>query len=136
MLRKVVFVGMTSLFLVNAFAQQEKPNPYVESMQQTFDRANAAATAEFNKNHPAPYVAQSPTEKAPPIVTEQTPPPSPPSPPISQPIAPAPQPTKKIPDIAVNSDKSGSSVGNIYAPGGNTQNSDSNSSTSTINPYR
>lgn len=136
MLRKVVFVGVASLFLVNAFAQQEKPNPYVESMQQTFDRASAAAAAEFSKNYPAPRVAQSPTEKNPPAVTAQTPPP-PPSPPVAQPVAPAaPQPAKKIPDIAVNADKSGSSVGNIYAPGGNTQNSESNSSTSTINPYR
>lgn len=134
MLRKVVFVGMASLLLVNAFAQEQKQNPYLESMQQTFDRANAAAAAEFSKNHPAPRVGQSPTEKAPSVVTEQTlPPPSPP-PVVAQPIAPAPQPVKKIPDIAVNSDKQESSVGNIYAPGGNAQNGDS--STSTINPYR
>jgi hypothetical protein len=61
-----------------------------------------------------------------------TPPPMLPNPPKS--ITPPPvaaQPAKKTPDVAVSSDKTDASVGNIYASGGSSQNSNTS-----INPYR
>jgi hypothetical protein len=130
MLRKVLVNSTASLFFANAFAQQEK-NSYVEEMQQKFNQASNEATAQFDKKYPAPHVAQSTTEKLPTVEHQQTPPLPPPPPKSITPPPVAAQPAKKTPDVAVSSDKTDASVGNIYASGGSSQNSNTS-----INPYR
>ncbi|HEV2613504.1 MAG TPA: hypothetical protein VGV92_02215 [Gammaproteobacteria bacterium] len=131
MLKRILCVGVTGLVFVSAFAQQNETNSNGDKMQQIFNQAANQSSEQFNKNF-APSI-QVPAGKAPPPSTTQQTPPSPP--PMTYPEQPSSaQPSPKVPDVAVNpSDKSSdSSVGNMYAPGGNTQ----DSSNSSVNPYR
>ena len=131
MLRKILVIGVTSLIFTNVFAQSQEKNQSVEEMQQKFNQANNAAAAQFDKNFPSPLAANSANGKSPVVEQQQAIPPSPPVP--SKPIQPqvTTEPAKKAPDIAVDADKTQTTVGNIYAAGGNAQNSDNS-----VNPYR
>lgn len=134
MLRKIVVVGVAILLSANAFAQQQA-NPYVEKMQQKFNQANEAAAAKFNQLYPTPHVAPPVNGKLPPVMQPQVAPPPVVSPPKPVALPPQPQvtegPAKKMPDVAVDADKAQTTVGNIYAPGGNAQDSKD-----AVNPYR
>lgn len=132
MLRRILFVGVTGLIFVSAFAQHNEASSNGDKMQQIFNQAANQSSEQFNKTF-APSI-QVPAGKNPPPSTTQPTPPSPP-PTTTYPEQPSSvQPSPKAPDVAVNpSDKSSeSSVGNMYAPGGNTQ----DSSNSSVNPYR
>jgi hypothetical protein len=133
MLRNILVVaGVVTLVSVNAFAQQEKANPYLEKMQQTFNQANETAAAQFKKDYPAPSVSTSLNGKMP-AITQQAPSPPPPPKPVVTPTEEAtPAVIKPVPDLAVNPNKTESGVGNIYAAGGGSKESDAGA----INPYR
>ncbi len=135
MRRELLIIGTISLVSVTAFAQQnDNKLSYPQQMQQDLNRAYQTATSEFNKNYTQPQV-ESNSGKTP-VATQPTPP---------QPVATPPeiqtqqQPVNKIPDVAVSpqnntgTSSSSSSVGNIYAAGGASQD---NSNSDTINPYR
>ena len=131
MLKRILVVGVTCLVFVSAFAQQKETNPNVDKMQQLLNQAGSQARDQFNKTYSPP--ASVPGGKSSPTTTEQPASP-PPVQPMVRPEQPSPvQSSPKVPDVAVSpSDTSGSSVGNMYAPGGNAQDSNNGSA----NPYR